>query len=410
MEQDIQKKQGQAIIAILVSLLSLGAFLYFTDLLWSPLILFIIPIFLLYPFRKEWKFVSRLMILIIVIFVGWLLSDLGAALIPFFIAFLLSYLLDPFVGFLQKKGIPRWLSTFTILITTIGGFTLLAVFVSPSVFTQLDTALQEVQKTAKSVNNYINSKSFYNLLGTFGIDHASAKNTIEKEIIPKIEAVFKGAIIDLTVLFQNLSLIATQLINIILIPVLSFYFLKDFDKLKNFIKSTLAIKNEKLLYDLRRINRIVRVYVGWQILAAFIVASVCSITFTLFGLPYSIVLGILCGFLNPIPYLGVLLSYVACSLILVFVSPDGLVGNIIVAVSVISAMHFINAYFLEPNIAGRQVGLHPLMLIASLFVFGGLFGFIGLFIAVPCTATLMMFFNDWKESSLRQQDDAADFT
>ncbi len=191
---------------------------------------------------------------------------------------------------------------------------------------------------------------------------------------------------------------------------LSFYFLKDFDKLKNFIKSTLAIKNEKLLYDLRRINRIVRVYVGWQILAAFIVASVCSITFTLFGLPYSIVLGILCGFLNPIPYLGVLLSYVACSLILVFVSPDGLVGNIIVAVSVISAMHFINAYFLEPNIAGRQVGLHPLMLIASLFVFGGLFGFIGLFIAVPCTATLMMFFNDWKESSLRQQDDAADFT
>ena len=298
MEQDIQKKQGQAIIAILVSLLSLGAFLYFTDLLWSPLILFIIPIFLLYPFRKEWKFVSRLMILIIVIFVGWLLSDLGAALIPFFIAFLLSYLLDPFVGFLQKKGIPRWLSTFTILITTIGGFTLLAVFVSPSVFTQLDTALQEVQKTAKSVNNYINSKSFYNLLGTFGIDHASAKNTIEKEIIPKIEAVFKGAIIDLTVLFQNLSLIATQLINIILIPVLSFYFLKDFDKLKNFIKSTLAIKNEKLLYDLRRINRIVRVYVGWQILAAFIVASVCSITFTLFGLPYSIVLGILCGFLK----------------------------------------------------------------------------------------------------------------
>lgn len=404
MELEFQKKQGPVLIAILVSLLSLGAFLYFTDLLWSPVILFIIPIFLLHPFRKESQFVTRLIILIIVIFVGWLLSDLGAALIPFFISFFLSYLLDPFVGFLQKKGIPRWLSAATILLTTIGGFTLVAIFISPSVFSQLDTALKEVQDTAKSLNNYINSKSFYNLLGSFGIDQASAKNTIEKELIPKIEAVFKGAIIDLTMLFQNVSLIATQLINIILIPVLSFYFLKDFDRLKNFIKSTLSIKNEKMLYDLRRINRIVRIYVSWQITAAFIVATVCSVCFTIFGLPYAIVLGILCGFLNPIPYLGVLLSYIACSVILVFVSPDGLVGNIIVAVSVISVMHFINAYFLEPNIAGRQVGLHPLLLIASLFVFGGLFGFIGLFIAVPCTATLMMFFNDWKESSLRQTD------
>ncbi len=68
---------------------------------------------------------------------------------------------------------------------------------------------------------------------------------------------------------------------------------------------------------------------------------------------------------------------------------------IMVVLIVINSMHFINAYLLEPNIAGRQVGLHPVILIASLFVFGGLFGFFGLLIAVPLTATLMMFYRDW---------------
>jgi predicted PurR-regulated permease PerM len=63
-------------------------------------------------------------------------------------------------------------------------------------------------------------------------------------------------------------------------------------------------------------------------------------------------------------------------------------------------MHFINAYLLEPNIAGKMIGLHPALLIASLFVFSGLFGFLGLLIAVPLTATLVMFFNDWLKSNV----------
>jgi predicted PurR-regulated permease PerM len=59
-------------------------------------------------------------------------------------------------------------------------------------------------------------------------------------------------------------------------------------------------------------------------------------------------------------------------------------------------MHFINTYLIEPNILGRRVGLHPLILFGSLFIFGAVFGFMGLLIAVPCTATMMLFYNDWR--------------
>ncbi len=391
-------------VAIIVSLVALSAFLVQTQLIWSPLILFAICIFLLYPYRKESRLARRIIFLTILLFVGWLIIDLGIALMPFFISFMLAYLLDPVVAFLAKRKIPRWASSLFFILTFIGLVTLVAVFVVPSIFLQIDKAISELSSLVTSVHSYLNSDEFYHTLQSLGINKETIQPTIEGELMPRLENVMKTVLVSLGSLFENLSGIASQIINAILIPVLAFYFLKDFNKLKQFLKSVLMQKNKKFLFDLRRINKILRVYITWQITAAIIVATFCSTFFSIFHIPYAIVLGVICGFLNPIPYLGVLASIVVVSVAILLVSPDNVLPQIIIAVSVISVMHFINAYFLEPNIAGRQVGLHPLLLIASLFVFGGIFGFIGLLIAVPCTATLMMFFNDWRESSIRQQE------
>ena len=182
--------------------------------------------------------------------------------------------------------------------------------------------------------------------------------------------------------------------------ILFFYFLKDFRKIATLLKNILLEKNKKLLNDLRRISKILKRYISWQITAAFIIASVCSFFFSVFDVPYPIILGILCGILNPIPYLGIFASLII-SIVTIFIinSPD-MITQFIVVLIVINAMHFINAYFLEPNIAGKMVGLHPVLLIASLFVFGGMFGFLGLLIAVPLTATLMMYFDDWLKKNI----------
>jgi predicted PurR-regulated permease PerM len=140
------------------------------------------------------------------------------------------------------------------------------------------------------------------------------------------------------------------------------------------------------------------------VLAAFIVATSTSVAFTLFGIPYPIVLGILCGVFNPIPYLGIFVSMIICIFTVTLVNPVMFWEQGVFIVAVISVLHFINAYFLEPNIAGKQVGLHPIMLIASLFIFGSLFGVVGLLVAVPGAAILMMFFNDWREKTERKEN------
>ncbi len=391
------------IFSIALSLAGLVTFLYNTDLLFSPLILIFISLFLIYPVRNETSFIRRLMLLILIMLVLWLLSDLGAILAPFFISFLIAYLLDPTVTKLSKWIFPRWLSSAGIIILLLAIVSAIAIFVFPSMLNQLEAAQKKISQLVTSVSGYIASERFYSFFAQLGFPEETVKQLIQQEFIPKIQNAFSVVLDALLSLLNSMSSVATQVLNAILIPLLSFYFLKDMEKLKKLIVTILEKKNARLMFDLRRINKIFRKYIGWQIVAATIVAVSCSVIFTLFKIPYPIVLGILCGLFNPIPYIGLFMSMLISILTVIIVGPDNLWEQIIVIVAAINGLHIFNAYVLEPNIVGKIMGLNPVMIIASLFVFGGLFGIVGLLIAVPCTAALVMFFNDWKDNYTKEE-------
>ncbi len=404
MDHEFFKKQSAIVGSIILSIIALTGFLYKTSIINSPMALILIPLFLLFPYRKESQFVKRMIILVSILFVGWVLSDLGSAILPFFLSFLIAYILDPFVVYLTTKKIPRWAASVGIVGFFIGTVSGIAIGVFPTIFSQLDEVLRTLSSLVQSMSDYLDSKEFYETLAKFGLKESQMKPIIQQEFIPELQNLFSIILKSLLSFFKSLQGVATQMFNAIIIPVLAFYFLKDFDKLKNLIKSLIGKKDAKMLNDLKRINQIVRKYIGWQVLAAFIVATSTSIAFTLYGIPYPIVLGILCGVFNPIPYLGIFVSMIICIFTVTLVNPDMFLEQGIFIVTVISILHFINAYFLEPNIAGKQVGLHPIMLIASLFIFGTLFGVVGLLVAVPGAAILMMFFNDWREKTERKEN------
>ncbi len=395
MDINLTKKQIAFFFAILISLISLSIFFYITGIFLTPLVLILISLFILTPFAKESPFAKRMLVLIITLFIVWMLSDLGLTILPFFISFFIAYLIDPVVSKLSSKGVPRGLIAFLFVASFIGIIVFIAVVIFPLVFDQLDEAIQKISQFIEDVKDYLASRKFYAALKEFGISKENSKYIVQVEILPKIETFMSQVLEALRNLLTNISALANQLLNIILIPILMFYFIKDFRKIINRIAEILEVKNKKMLYDLRRIGRILRKYVVWQIISAFLVATVCSLFFYLFDLPYPIILGIFCGIFNPIPYLGIFASMIISSLTVMIVGSPFLMTQILVIIVVISAMHFINAYLLEPNIAGKMIGLHPILLIASLFIFGGMWGFFGLIIAVPTTATLMMFFEDW---------------
>lgn len=382
-------------VALAASLLLYIGFLYFTHLAMSPFILFGAMIFLLFPLRRESPLIRRVMFLAIASFVVWMLREVAFLLVPFIVSFVLAYMLDPTVTFFQRRNIPRFLIALIIVSMGVGIVALISVFVFPIIYTQLDSIIRKISSVVVDYNEYLESRRFFRQLSKLGLPSSTLRGIIETEIAPRLKGIFETVFRALLVFLTNVSGIATQVINIILIPILLFYFLKDFDKLKHFVKVVLRGKNNRLLNDLHRINIIVQAYVGGQVIAAFFVGISASLLFTLAGIPYPILLGLVCGLLNPIPYVGLFSSIVVGALVLVLADVDSFLLSLGLISLIVSGLHVIDTYLLQPRIVGRRVGLHPLMLIASLFVFGYFFGLIGLLFAVPATAVLMMFFNDW---------------
>jgi predicted PurR-regulated permease PerM len=254
-------------------------------------------------------------------------------------------------------------------------------------------------------SNYLESRQFFRLLSSYGLNSPQTRDLIQREIVPRLEGSFNLILRTLLSFLSSLSDVATQVVNVILTPILMFYFVKDFDKLKVFIIKVLSGSNAKLLFDLYRINGIVKAYIGGQAIAALMVGTVSSLVFFAFGIPYSGVIGTVCGLLNPIPYIGMFTSMIIGLITVVVVgSGDAIVFSLVVIVVTILILHLIDNYVVQPRIVGQRVGLHPLVMIASLLTFGHFWGITGLLTAVPLMASLMMFFNDWLTAKLAAQE------
>lgn len=380
---------------LLAGVVGVSSFGITTGLLTNPLILFGLTIFLLYPFRQQSYVVKRLLTLSGLLFILWLFRDMGVALLPFALSFLLAYLLDPVVSRLSRNRFPRWLAALLIIILLGGAITAISVLVFPIVFNQLDEAIRKVSSLVNSITQFLESRKFYRMLAEFGLPQDKMKQIMQTEFMPRLESLFAAVLQALLSLLTGLSGLASQLINVILLPILTFYFVKDMPDLKDTVRTIIERRNKKVFNDILRINAILRTYVGWQLIASLMIGTASSSLFALFGVPYPIVLGVLCALLNPIPIFGSLASmFIAILTVLLVNSPD-VWSDVVAIVIIINGLHFTNAYLVEPRVLGKQIGLHPIILLASLFIFGHFFGFLGLLTAVPVTAVLVMFYKDW---------------
>lgn len=404
-------RQAVTIITVAAALVLYCFFLYFSGIGLNSFVLFGAIIFILVPFRGQSYLVRRLITLTVLTFTIWIFNEVIAILAPFIIAFVLAYVLDPFVTTLKKRyHVPRVVLAGVIVVTVVGAIAALSIVVFPDLYVQLNTIQKELGQVVNDVNNFLDVDQLYVFFKPFGVEKEMLRQIIATEVSPAIRDTTQTVITALLTFFTSLSGLVNQIVNIILVPILFFYSLRDFDKVKDLIRSVLETKNQRLLHDLGRINNLLKAYVSGQLLAALLVGAGASIIFEILNIPYGIVLGIVAGLLNPVPYVGIFSSILVGGLALLLTGNDQFLLNISLISVTILALHFVDNYFLQPRVVGKRVGLHPLLLIGSLFVFGFFFGIIGLLIAVPTTAVLVMFFNDWmaKATEAESQHDAVD--
>ena len=372
---------------------ALGILLYLMKDVMSPLLAFLIFMLFLWPVRNK-KPITFFMGSVSVIFLIWFLLESRGVLTPFILAFILAYLFNPLVTRMEKFKFRRWLSSLMIVLLSLSLLATLMIFLLPEIVTQMGDLVDLSVRYSILASDWISSEGVQFITETFRIDEAKLEEFVLTQVPDKIQGIFETlsrTAVDLT---TALSRLVGQVLNLILVPILFFYLLKDFNRIKDFVRSHLPFSSsQRILGYIRSIDRVMGGFFRGQMIVCTIVAVVTTLLLLIFGVRYALILGLLAGILNIIPYIGLAITLVI-GILIGLLSPNPLVA-VLKIVIIIEAIQISEGNILSPRIVGDRVGLHPVWVIFVVMVFAHFWGILGLLIAVPTSAIIKVFISEW---------------
>ncbi len=352
-------------------------------------------------------------IFVIVSIVGlfYVLNLLKSALLPFVVAWLIAYLLNPAVLFFQNrcKIRNRLLAIISTLLTVAVILTIVGVTLIPSIIKEVDKTVEVIQElSTSSTRAPIVEQAWYkSLLSKFDF------NEIVKMMNP--EEWLKLLENTLTHAWAILSGSVNQLINIVgwfIVLLYLVFILLDYDKIINGAKGLIPQQYREITLSIFKdvedgMNR----YFRGQSLIALLVGILFSIGFVIVGLPLAIPLGLFIGMLNLVPYLqivGIIPTVLLCFL----GSYSGtqsfwvLFGLSMVVFAVVQTIQDV---YITPKIMGKVTGLNPAVILLSLSIWGTLLGLMGMIIALPLTSLLLAYYQKYilREVDVNKEEDHA---
>jgi predicted PurR-regulated permease PerM len=391
------EKQHSETVILAAGVLLLGLLSYVVQPILSPFVITGSLLYLLYPLRKA-PLARRLMVLALFLFALWFLYSILGLLTPFLLAFLIAYIVNPAVTVLEARRVPRWLSSLLTVVLIVATAVAIVLFVMPIVLQQFQGIINGVATIANDLAEILRSGALFGVLARYGIPVDKAQEVITQQVSPRLESVLKTILDAVFGFVSGLSSLILQLINIIIIPFLVFYLLKDFPLITHRFAMLVPRERRERAVELAGIaDDLMGRYLRGAVIVAILQGTISAIMLWAIGVDFALVLGIMTGVLNFIPYVGLLTSLVVSSIVALF--SGGAVGTKVLFVVVLYlSQKLLEATVLGPKIIGSHVGLHPVLLILCLLVFGYFLGFVGLLIAVPGTALLIAAVREWEHS------------
>lgn len=380
----------QAAAVVLV----LAFFLYATRNILSPLFLFALLWAVLLPFRGTEGHGALLAVAGTVTFF-WVLSTTGSLLAPFILAVMLAYVLDPLV---DRLSAPRRVSrTLGILLLTLPALGLLAVIfllVVPAAIRELGEVVQQAPVFFERLVDWLSRMRERALTADLPLID-------EEALIARLESVDANAVVTFLQermaelgarvwsgvlgLGRGIGTVFTVIGYVALTPVLTFYLLRDWDRLT---KGTVALLPEArrpaIVSFARECDRMISRYLRGQVTVAIAMGVITGVGLWIARFPYAGLLGLIVGIFSVVPYLGLVLSLIP-AIFIALVSGSVLISLLKVAV-VYGASQLLEASVISPRIVGESVGLHPVLVLLALSAGGYFFGFVGLLLGVPAAA------------------------
>lgn len=313
----------------------------------------------------------------------WLLNDI---LLPFVVGMVVAYFLDPVVVRLQRAGLSRTMATtlVTILAALIGVGIVMAVL--PPLFGQVQSLITSAPDYIVKALGRI-QPLLEPLRDRLGLEPISMHD-LQSEATQWAGKglAFAGGIAG--ALAQRGVAIINLLGLLFITPVVTFYLLRDWEKVLAAIDSTLPLAHADTIRKLtQESNAAIAGYVRGQALVCLALGSFYGVGLTLVGLQFGLVIGLIAGAISFIPFVGTFVGAVmALGMALAQFPPDWIGVAKVAAVFVVGQM--LEGNFLSPKLVGDRVGLHPVWIMFALLAGGSLFGFTGVLIAVPVAAIL----------------------
>ncbi|MDD4970061.1 MAG: AI-2E family transporter [Paludibacter sp.] len=345
------------------------------------------------PFTFD-RVVRMIIGLTILVFIFFLINRLSGALLPFLIAWLLAYLMQPLVKFFQikLKFKSLGLSIICTLLVVIGILTSMVWYLTPIITLEISKLSELITVYTKGINvNTILPQEWQSQISYY-LTHLNLQSIMQDQNVMDVIKKLTPQLWDLINSSLNLVLGLAVIMIVLLYLVL---ILMNYDKLVagmfKIIPPNYRTLVTEIILDLENgMNR----YFRGQALIALIVGVLFSIGFSIIHLPLAILLGLFIGVLNMVPYLKVIgIIPTATMGLLQSVETGHSYGSILLGIAIVFLIiQLIEDLILTPKIMGKVTGLNPAIILLSLSIWGSLMGIVGMIIALPLTTLIMSYY------------------
>ncbi|MWD27006.1 AI-2E family transporter [Aquicoccus sp. SCR17] len=326
------------------------------------------------PVREQFKYWGAAAAVFVLV-----LYLLGDVILPFVLGAAVAYFLDPVADKLEELGFSRAAATAIITIFAVLIFVLAALLVVPTLVNQAVDLFNIAPEVFQNLRNFISER-----FPTIADNESTLRQTLDS--LGQTIRDRGGELLN-TVLTSARSLINVALL-LVIVPVVSVYLLLDWDRMVARIDELLPREHAPTIRHLARdVDHTLAGFIRGMGSVCLILGTYYALALWLVGLNFGLVVGVVAGVLTFIPYVGAIVGGALAIGLAVF-QFWGEWWWIASVAGIFFLGQFVEGNFLTPKLVGSSVGLHPVWLLLALSVFGALFGFVGMLLAVPVAAAL----------------------
>lgn len=337
-------------------------------------------------YRNKFSDPDALMLLLLIIFISAIILFWGSYIMPVLIAIVLAYLLDSAVGRLEKLNLSRTLATTIVMVLFIGISLIGTLSLLPTISKQSVNFVEELPLIWQGAQAWLLTlpEQYPELLHTEQITSMMGK--VNESLVGITQNI-------ISVSFSSLVSVGALLIYLILVPLMMFFMLKDKPLFMDNL-SYLLPKERRLIYQVgSEMNTQIGNYIRGKVIEILIVGAASCIAFVLMDLRYAILLGVLVGLSVLIPYIGAAVVTIPVAFVALFQwGFSAEFGYLMLVYFIIQAL---DGNLIVPILFSEAVALHPLYIIIAVLFFGGIWGFWGVFFAIPLATLVKALISAW---------------